>query len=269
MIQEAIQAIEQMALASANIQTIRLDRDPPEISYLHNRKTGQLTKMVAEVKPRDYSAKTMQEFAAMVLHFKAKQAADASAVVFIDHEGMIAILNENGRRDEFLGLCCKKSEPFDRIEEIARSPRDFSQRELVWQLRTTFANLRTEPVDLLGQVRHIKFLSNAGGESQIKHGRESISNAVLSEVQGIDAEAFPETVMFRVPVFCDTYSDTGEPFEAEIECALNLNPDTQKFTIKPLPGEVEAAERAAMEWMKNVMKRLLGSAAEVFIGTAE
>lgn len=267
MIREAIDRVKELGVEACAVQQLTLSGDRPGVSYLFNRKSGELKRMQTEVAGRAYKGGTLSEFAAMVKHWGEKT--PEAVAVFVDGSGVTAVLDEgSGRREERLSLKFTRSDEWDALSAFdVPAPRPMSQRDFVWVLRTVFKDRVFSPIDLLGLVRTVKFKSNAEGETTLRTGKESISSAVVAEMQSSAASEFPEEVSFRIPVFEDLVDEDGEECAVEVDGAMDVRVDKQEFLVRPIPGELAAAERRTLSWVQSVLTEKLGGVGKVFIGS--
>lgn len=262
MIQEAIEKVQGLVEEGMSLQQLSVPGERPGLLHYFDRKRGEFRQLETEVGPRRYSARTLSEFAAMVKYFE-EIGATRKPIVLVDMSGALAILDEDDKRQSMVQMNFKVSEPFSLLASLGEKARAFSQREMVWELRTTFKHCDTS--NLLEQVRTIKFKADSSGTSTIKTGNERISSDVIAEVKS-DVGAVPEETRFDVPVFEQLVDDNGETSPEPVECAIDVRIDKQEFFLRPLPGEIKAAKEAALSWASNVLTRLLGDSATVFLG---
>jgi hypothetical protein len=170
-------------------------------------------------------------------------AGEGAAGVYVGHDKIRVVWDED-RRDS-IEMALPWSEPFALLAK-PEALAGLTQRDLIWLLRSTFKGAFAPP-ELLPTVRSVKFTSAGQAESDIQHGRESLGRKVDAEITG--AGAIPEEVIFRVPVYSDMVDDAGNHFTASVACALDIDLEKQRFTLKPLPDEVAVAKREANAWI--------------------
>lgn len=181
---------------------------------------------VANPRPRDYRALSVDGFVGIVNHLAPKFAADrGGVVVVVGDASVVAILGEHERRERVV-LELQHTEAFKSLGEL----RDVSQQDLVWTLRTDLKGSCLDP-KFLAAVRSLKFSSNSQGMSERTAGTASIGRSVMLEIKAGDAP-IPETVAFELSVF----KQHGYP--RLIECAVNVNLDEQLFTLESNEDEV-------------------------------
>lgn len=155
----------------------------------------------------------------------------------------VRVVFDDDRRDS-IEMALPWSEPFATLSK-AEAITGLPQRELVWLLRTTFRGVFA-PAELLPTVRKITFKAAGQSDTEIQHGRESMGKALQQEAIG--AGAIPEEVRFTVPVFADLVHEENF-FSANVLCALDIDLEKQRFTLKPLPDELAVARRRANVWL--------------------
>lgn len=163
-------------------------------------------------------------------------------LVFVGNDKIRVVFDED-RRDS-IEMALPWSEPFAALSK-PEALTGLPQKDLVWLLRTTFRGTFA-PAELLPTVRTIKFTAAGQSDSDIQHGRESMGKALQQEVVG--AGTLPEEVQFTVPVFADLVHESNF-FSASVLCALDIDLERQRFTLKPLPDELAVARRQANVWV--------------------
>ncbi len=139
------------------------------------------------------------------------------------------------------------SKPFLFFVDLDAKPKTFSQRDLIFTLRTTLAKCQSKCPHFLKLLRDLRFTSGSTDAASIQHGKSSVGKTIQREATGQDA--IPEEIVFNVPIFMDKVACF-----ADIECAVDVDAGTQTIQLVPLPGQVEAA-KASAEWV--ISKRLL------------
>lgn len=186
---------------------------------------------------------------------------DVSAARVYVGPDRIRVVWDDDRRDS-ITMALPWSEPFALLAK-PEALAGLGQRDLVWMLRTAFRGMYA-PSELLPTVRTIKFSSAGMAATEIQHGRESMGRELQQEVVG--AGAIPEEVTFTVPVFADLVHERNF-FATSVVCALDIDLDKQRFTLKPLPDEIAVARRRAVEWVCERIRHLC-PAATVFEASA-
>lgn len=181
-------------------------------------------------------------------------------VAFVGEGGVFVAFDESTRL-EHATLPLPVSKQLQRLRAWEATRTAIGQAEMVLLLRSELHDTFT-PSGLLPILRSLKFSSNADGEANLQHGRESMGMAINRKVAGGDADELPETVTFRVPVFdvpdCLEWFDDGEGNAAVVECALHIDLESHKFALIPLPGLISRAMRQAeaqiAKWLRDESK---------------
>lgn len=126
----------------------------------------------------------------------------------------------------------------------SKNPMD--QKGLIRTLRITLARCLLSK-ELISLVRNLKFKADTSGDSDLQHGRQSISRSIIKEVKGLDT--IPESLLFQI-----------KPFEninivKRINVAIEIDEATETFKLTPMPGEWE-------KMIDDVLNECMGSMPE-------
>ncbi len=110
----------------------------------------------------------------------------------------------------------------------AESKNAMDQKILIRTLRITLSRCLLSK-DIVSLIRNVKFKADTSGESDLQHGRQSISRSIIKEVKGLDT--IPETLTIQI-----------KPFEniniiKRVQIAIEIDENTETFKLTPLPGE--------------------------------
>ncbi len=114
------------------------------------------------------------------------------------------------------------------------------QEAFVYLLRTTLAGTYLTRTDLLDMVSKIDIRKGQNVAAEMAKGKVSVTRAMMAEAVG--ADKLPDTVAFTVPIWSQA---SMQSFVQGVVCALDLNAQTEKFVLSPLPGSIEKAIGAA------------------------
>lgn len=130
----------------------------------------------------------------------------------------------------------------------------YTQAELIRLLRTTLAGCVSG--DFLAAVRKVNVSKMKAVESEIQKNKVSLGAKHIAEMVG--AHDLPDELAIDVPVF----AAGSIPARATVRAALELNPETERFTLIVLPGQCEAAYTKGEAWLATTLGELLGDKAE-------
>lgn len=108
-----------------------------------------------------------------------------------------------------------------------------SQAELILWLRTTFHCCFNSHPNMLSLLRKIDTRKAQEASGVVERSNVSISKKIIAEVSGLDQ--LPETLVLDVPVLVE------RPFRANVHCAFEFDPSSERFKIVPYPGEINNA----------------------------
>ena len=173
-------------------------------------------------------------------------------VIWLSAESAELVADDTDRRDRVtLPLC------FSHVFQTLKSLGDHanSRMDQVTLIRLLRREFRKSPgaSTLLASVRKIKFRSAKSGYSDLQHGNESLGNTIEAEVTGADGIA--ETML--VPT--NIYSNPGEEDNVfSVTLDLEIDVEKQKFVLRPMPDEIEAAIATALDSIKTRLNDALG-----------
>lgn len=133
---------------------------------------------------------------------------------------------------------------------VDKTPASLTQTQLIRTLRTTLFG--TFGGDLLVSVRKINLKKGKEVNVEQQRGKVSMNRSDIAEMTGISD--IPEVVAFEVPVF----SSANIGARAVVKCDLDLNADTENFTLTVLPGEIEAAFVKGEAWLSKEILDCIG-----------
>lgn len=133
---------------------------------------------------------------------------------------------------------------------VDKSPTPLTQTQLIRTLRTTLFG--TFGGDLLANVRKINLKKGKEVAVEQQRGKVSLNRSDIAEMTGINE--IPEVVAFDVPVF----GNANILARAVVKCDLDLNAETENFTLTVLPGEIEAAFAKGEEWLRREIAECVG-----------
>lgn len=267
MIREAIQHIQERALADATARTISVPE--PTGTYMIQVPGKDPEIRHAEASPRGYSAFSLVALCGQIDHF-AEQDSKASILVYVGRGMVTVMLDETGTRRQRLTMTLPWSKPYQFVQALANEPTSdeyrWTQEGILWNLRTEIGADNIGPENLLARLRSLKFSVASDGESEIKSGRESMGKQVTAAVTG-GGEDLPDSCTLRVPVYADMVIDEEQRVE-RIACAIDINVSDATLLLKPLPGEVERAQREIDEAIAEAIRAgITAEGVKVFNGS--
>lgn len=245
----AVQAIAELAQGAAVASVLSVPGEAPGFAWIQD--PGKDARRVTlEAHPRNYRAFSLAALCGQIDHFAASEVAGGTdgvgaVVAFIGRGRVSVVLDEGEKRLNRLAMDLPISKPFAFLCQLGASPTYFNQRDIVWKLRTEIGADNIKPEDLLGRLRTIKFSSASDGTSEVRTGRESMGAQVNRTVMSGGTD-FPDECTLAVPVYADVTIDEN-PIVQHIVCAIDIDVEKQTFLLKPMPGELERAQRETDE----------------------
>jgi hypothetical protein len=234
------------------------EHEPRGVYYV--REGSKLTRVVAQLRPETQSAQSLTTIGAFANRFK-------ESSIWIDggatDKSIVKLLMKDRSDQDRITIELAYSEPFKALVKLVKDwKQGFNQADLVLALRTTFA--RTFDASFLECVRRLKFRTAAETSGEIQKGKASVGRQVEQEVTG--ATALAEELKFRVPVYA-----SGHHCYVDILTAIDVNLQTEKLLIIPLPGEIENALNEARELIASELLGMLDDnnpvASRVYFGS--
>lgn len=242
MIADAIAAIQAMANASANApKTIDIPGKADEYGVVQPGKPLEI-----RVKSPPFHAETLETPEQLAEFIKATDGGPdlRGGRVYVSPDKAVFVFDHNDRRDR---AACnfKYSDQFAWL----KSERAFQrQAEIVRTLRIIFRGCLGDGSTLTSRLRTLKLSTAGATETDVQHGKESVSRAAMAALTG--ADQIPEEFPIDLPVFANFKNIQ------RIWCALEINVQDQTFKITPYPRELDAAMESTLESICEVFGEL-------------
>lgn len=260
---DAIKAIQDIAVKAHGQDIVTTTHEPSHVYFLRDRATGNLDRKEAAPAIRRYRLSTIEDMVEAVKSFASK-VEKARPVVFCGRGDITAILDENAGRRERLVMELPMSGEFEKLKELERrSP--MQQKQFVSTLRISLAG-SVDPA-VVSTFRDLKFSKSDNGESNIGNSAQTVGRKVQMEIAG-GGKPIPDEIEVTPFVYRDL---VDESLRQKIRCAIDVNLDDATFTLVPLAGELERAQRQTDLWIKAHLIRALDaktSPVDVFCGNA-
>lgn len=224
---DTFEAISKQAVEAASLKPVKVDAEPAHVYWLRNAAGGGLQHIEADPAPRAHAALSLETICAFAKSNK-------NSAVWYSRTGVVCLTDDTTRRDR-VSLGLSYSAPLRRLQELEATGSVIQHKQLIFMLRTTFANCLAQAGTLLDILRSIRWKNSADGSSTIAHGKASIGKQIEQSIEGLDA--IPEYVTLSVPIF---HSNVIARLFS-VRCALEPDPATQSFQLIPLPREIELA----------------------------
>lgn len=247
MLAEFVKALSEQAVKAAKPDIIALPGPSPE--YLLRKADGTFEAKRGFPAPREHNAQDLQT----IVNFATEDSA-----VWYCRDAVVCLVMDTDR--------------FDRVTmDLAFTPQltwlqglsaanKFSQKDLVWHLRTLMKPCLGLAGDLIGVLRQVQFSVGEEGASNIQHGKQSIGKSMRAEIGG--TTQIPEYVTFDVMIW-----ESGFRAHQQIECAMEPDPATQTFKLVPIPGAIEQAICEAEMKLGDALKKMLGDGKALHYGS--
>lgn len=234
--------------------------EPPHVYYVL-QPDGKLTLVQATFRERVCQATDLDTLCRLAVEHS-KPDVGLTPEVWCCRSGVVAVLcPEEADRGPSCTLGLTASPQMACLTAWDRAGRvSLSQAELVLLLRTMFAGAVSP--DFLPAVRNVRTAKNAEVNSQIAQGKVSLGKSIVAEMTGV--AAIPERVTFLVPVF----AESAVPIVGPVRVEIDPDPQSERFTLVVLPGDVERAYAAAEDNLVERVRRLLDASADTLAAGA-
>lgn len=249
MIAEAIAKLQELFRATNPLVVVKPPAEPDHIYYLTDQEGGNIQRVEADPQPRRHTASDLSAIVAFAREFHGLDSADQDerndVDVWYHRTGVVCLLDSQSRRDR-ITLPLAYSEPLKVLQNLDGKPCSFSQKEFVRLLKVNLANC----VDgaLISALCYLKFKATTDGESSIGHAKVSVGKSISAQVTG--QKEFPEVIHVSVPIFHGFMHHATHA----VACALEIEPTNERFSLTPLPGEIELCIRAAEDEIGQKLK---------------
>jgi hypothetical protein len=204
-------------------------------------------------RPRNHKALDLGTVAEFAKRFN-------SAVIWYNRSAVTAIIDDEDRRDK-VTLTMAYSDELLKLMELQKSKPSYDQRAMLTLLRTVFTpHALPMHTTLIGDLRVVKFEANQTANADIGRGKSSVGKSAMAVVEGWDK--LPEVVALSVPVFGNAFIRQ----RTNINCALEVNEQEQRFQFFPLPGEIEKAIATIEDDLGVTIREMSPEATPVYYG---
>ncbi len=218
----------------------------------------------AKASPRHYRFFGLPDFAVGVIRELPVNESAPRIVVFCGRGKIEAVLDEAGDRRERLEMSLPESHAFETLGTCERARTPFDQRAFLRLLRIDLAGCC--PEGLVGTFQSLKFTRASDGEQEISVARESMGKSIKMQLAAGKGNNIPEEVTLRVNVYRDLTESQDPALRKDVRCAIDTNLDEATFTLIPLGGELETAQRETDDWVHRFLKTEFGPAVDVLCG---
>lgn len=235
---ELIEKIGSLAVkANSGARILQAPGEPPGVYYLVDE-SGQLQKVTADAPMANYKAYDLTTLAKL-----AEIKSDPQ--LWYNRAGVTLHFDEDDRREK-AHLSLANSDQFDQLCQWSDAEgAALSQQELILLLRTTLRDTLAAHPGLLDKVRRVDIKKAQEATGIVQTAKVSMSRSMVAEASG--ADGLPDPLTFDVPVF----SSPIFPARAKARAAFELDPQTERFKIVILPGEIERAYVDAEEFIRS------------------
>lgn len=236
---------EQVKLAQLSNRIIKAPQEPPHVYYVatDGAKGIELVKVLA-TPPAERSIAT--DISTLVDWTKAT----AGSEVWYSRKAIIGSPSPERLDVGRCSLPLSASPQLAFLMGVEKTPAKLSQSEIIRVLRTTLYG--TFGGDLLPNVRKINLKKGKDVTVEQNRGKVSLNRSDIAEMTGVNE--IPEVVAFDVPVF----ASANMLARAVVKCDLDLNAETESFTLTILPGEIEAAFAKGEDWLYRTISECVG-----------
>lgn len=245
MLKEALEALSKQSVAAAGPQVKEID---PTRTFAVLNPDGS-TEIIGDAPPwRKHAAQDLET----IVSFAEK---NANAAIWYSRDKIVCITDDATRRDR-VTITMLPSDQIQKLVLLNGSKPLITQRELLFMLRTVFTPTALDKFPkLIDLLRKVSFLAGSKADSEIGRGKSSVGKSLAAEAS-LQGE-LPEQITLNVPVFTNSFARRTY----DVQCALEIYEQEQKFQLFPLPGEVEKAWFSAEADLSASLRALIGEGA--------
>lgn len=238
MLKELFDAVVKLGNEAKGEDTIKV----PDGRYLLRCPDGSLDE-VFTVPLRNHAAHDLDTIAAW--------AKKGNGEVWYSRSAVVCIMDaENITERATMSLTM--SDQVKALQAIESTRPHYSQRDLIFLLRTTFKACLAPAPSLIDVLRQLKFRAGSEASSTIQHGKRDVGRTIEAQVTG--AGSIPEYFQLEVPI----WANSGlQHIVRRVELALEPHPDTEKLQLAVMPGAIEAAIGSAETDLRSDLESLL------------
>lgn len=227
MLKELVDYLFQLGRQSETLKVSHPEAEPSHVYYILDPH-GMHHRVEADPKPRAHQASDLSAIIGFAVDCE-----DGKPEIWYSRKEVRVLLQRAKRRD-YVTLPLRYSPQLLSLQSLEKGAAIlFSQKDFIRLLRVCLAGC--VPPALIDALRQIKFRINQTGESEVRHTKASIGRSLEAELQG--SGTIPEEIRLTVPIF-DGFLVQQPRF---VTCAIEVDPQAEKFSLTPLPGQIEAA----------------------------
>lgn len=236
---DALQFLNEIAVQAADSKrrVLKVEAEPEHVYHLL-QPDGTLNKVHAEPETAFHEAFGLETIA--LLAARVARAKFAEAEIWYSRTGVVLLFDRLTRRDRAT-LTLELSPQMARLAEWDKSRGEYPQVEFLLLLRTLFADALSAHATLRDDVKRVDFKKAQEATGTVNRANVSLSRQMISEASG--ADKLPDTLNFDVPAF----DSAAVASRVLVRVVFDLDPQTERFRLIPIPGDVEKALAAAEE----------------------
>ena len=251
MLREALQFLTDLGQKAKQPTILQIPGQDDVVYVAHN---NELTHYDVPAEHRDHDVALLESLFSLALKFNG----EGAPCFWVSHEKVVLVIDDEIRRD-FATFHVLHSEPFKWLAEGGDD--EMQHRELIRVLRVLFRGCLDAHPGLLEVIRNMKFRNSSDGLSEIAVGKESMGRSIESAVS-FSGAAPPDEIILRVPLSVNM----GEEFTATIVCHLDIDTQQAKFSLRPMPGEIDREVGIYLDGIDSRLQEAAGSI-PVYFGT--
>lgn len=245
-----VEAISEQAEKASGVQTFLAPGDEGRRIRVYDREKNEIDVIEGTPKPRTDTVHRIDDVVSVTTRrLSEKRMADAgvSAEVYVGDERIVSIFTEAaGFRGESVQLPLHRNAAYEAVRSLAKQPKWFEHQEFVDFLRITLAGC-VNPNDFK-TFKSLRFQNADNGASTVNVGRESMDRSINRATLTADGADIPETVSLSMPVY-DECIDSESLLRWTVTCAVAIDTQNRRVTIRPMAHELDTAARAAKTWL--------------------
>jgi hypothetical protein len=232
----AIREIERLTAQGMASTFVKRPGDPDHIVHLVNPRAATCEQQTVEPKPL---ALDLHSVPAFIEYVKNQKHEDG---LLTYSKGCLCFWHDKTTRRDQAFFNFNPSKQWSWLED-SDSKSIIPHADFVRLLRVSLRGCY-DPT-LLPIVRNMKWKTGSETEANIQHGRESMGRQITQQATG--EGNIPEEVTLRIPVFANWEHPEN------IDCAIELVPQSQGFRLIPFAQELDRAMASTMEALDDIL----------------
>lgn len=268
---ELLVALCGLAVDAADIKIVELPKEPNGTYGVFNKKDGKFEVKRGEPTPRQYRARHLPDFIQAVIDLT-KVETLKEPKVFITTSGLVAVMDEAGRRECVVRMDFTQTKAFKTLLKCEAERKYLEHKEFMRMLRLDL-DLGTDPA--YSKFKVLKFRGDSESDSDIDKTNASMGKTVMLKVVAGSGDV-PDSINVHFPLYEELNLDRGSARQdfkpKDVECLIDVDLEDQVIALIPRQMQLATAVGEVFEELRTALEHGFaelddGSAIPVYIGS--